>query len=183
MIHNQCGENMRKSIFALVAITFTLVCFIFAQNLGSIPFFGNKGGVGDNPINLGAAEVQFSAAELQAFGNVKNRVAVYNADPDFPDPENRVLGLYSMRNSSSSDYYQKSMEYLCFWEGQGANGEWEAVLSIYNVPDSTSVFVVEVSRFTWHELQVMLDGEVVADFPQVSNDTVSLGYCTFRVTL
>ena len=74
------------------------------------------------------------------------------------------------------------MEYLCFWEGQGANGEWEAVVSMYNVPDSTSEFVVEVSRFTWHELQVKLDGVVVAHFPQVHNDTVSLGYCTFRVT-
>jgi hypothetical protein len=75
------------------------------------------------------------------------------------------------------------MEYLCFWEGQGANGEWEAVVSIYNVPDSTSEFVVEVSRFTWHELQVKLDGFVVADFPQVTNDAVSLGYCTFHVNV
>ena len=55
-------------------------------------------------------------------------------------------------------------------------------MSIYNVPDSKSVFVVEVSRFTWHELQVKLDGDVIADFPQVSEDTISLGYTTFRVT-
>jgi hypothetical protein len=118
---------------------------------------------------------------MEAWGSVKNRVVVYNADPEFTG--NRVLQWISMRNSSSGDYYQKSMEYLCFWEGQGANGEWEAVVSIYNVPDSKSVFVVEVSRFTWHELQVKLDGEVVADFPQVSKDTISLGYYTFRVTL
>jgi hypothetical protein len=108
-------------------------------------------------------------------------VVVYNADPEFTG--NRVLQWVSMRNSSSGDYYQKSMEYLCFWEGQGANGEWEAVVSIYNVPDSKSVFVVEVSRFTWHQLQIKIDGEIVADFPQVSDDTISLGYCTFRVTL
>ena len=105
---------MRKSIFAFVAITLTLVCFILAQNLGLIPFLGNKGGVGGNPINLGAAEVQFSAEELQAFSNIKNRVTVYNADPDFPDPENRVLGLYSMRNSSSRDYYQKVWNIFAF---------------------------------------------------------------------
>jgi len=66
------------------------------------------------------------------------------------------------------------MEYLCFWEGQGENGEWEAVVSIYNSPDSTSDFVVEVSRFTWHELHVKLDGVIIATFPQVDKDTVSL---------
>jgi hypothetical protein len=73
------------------------------------------------------------------------------------------------------------MEFLCFWPGQGANGEWEAVISIYNVPNSTSDFVVEVARFTWHSLQVTLDGNVTASFPQVTNDTISLGYATFHV--
>jgi hypothetical protein len=108
-------------------------------------------------------------------------LVVYNADPAFTG--NRLLQWISMRNSSSGDYYQKSMEYLCFWEGQGANGEWEAVVSIYNVANSTSNFVVEVARFTWHEIQVRLDGDVKADFPQVTNDTVSLGYYTFQVTV
>jgi hypothetical protein len=48
------------------------------------------------------------------------------------------LQWISMRNSSSAsrDPYQKSMEYLFFWSGQGANGEWEAVISIYNSPDT-----------------------------------------------
>ena len=135
-----------------------------------------------NPINVGANPVQFSSQELQAFGSIKNRLNVYNADPVFTG-EDRNLQWVSMRNSSSVDYYQKSMEYLCFWSGQGANGEWEAVISIYNAPNSTSDFVVEVSRFTWHEIQVKLDGSVVADFPQVTEDTTSLGYTTFRVHL
>jgi hypothetical protein len=56
-------------------------------------------------------------------------------------------------------------------------------VSIYNVANSTSNFVVEVARFTWHEIQVRLDGDVKADFPQVTNDTVSLGYYTFQVTV
>ena len=80
-----------------------------------------------------------------------------------------------MRNSSSFDYYQKSMEYLCFWEGRSADGEWQAVISIYNVPNSTIEFRRRDSRFTWHELEVRLDGKVVANFHQVTNDTVSLG--------
>jgi hypothetical protein len=172
---------VRKCLFALIGVIVVLVCFILAQNLGLIPVLRDNYAVDNNPINFNAAPVQFSAWELQAWGGVKDRVTVYNADPEFTG--NRVLQWISMRNSSSGDYYQKSMEYLCFWEGQGANGEWEAVVSIYNVPDSNSTFVVEVSRFTWHELQVKLDGDVVANFPQVTNDTVSLGYCTFRVPL
>ncbi len=169
---------MRKSVFALIGIIVVLVSFIVAQNLGLVPSF-HEGVENSNPIDLGATEVNFTSVELQKWSSVKERVTVYNADPEFKG--NRVLQWISMRNSSSSDYYLKSMEYLCFWEGQGANGEWQAVVSIYNSPDSTNDFVVEVARFTWHRIQIRLDGEVKADFPQVSNDTVSLGYSTFHV--
>jgi hypothetical protein len=168
----------RTHIFASVVVVF-VVSVAFAAYQYSLP--KALDGSASNPIDTGAKSISFTSWELEAWNSVKNRVVVYNVDPEFTG--NRVLQWISMRNSSSGDYYQKSMEYLCFWEGQGANGEWEAVVSIYNVPDSKSVFVVEVSRFTWHELQVKLDGEVVADFPQVSDDTISSGYCTFRVML
>jgi len=171
---------MRKSVFAFIVVIVVLVSFILAQNLGLVHSF--HGGVeNSNPIDLGAAEVNFTSLELQKWTSVKERITVYNADPEFKG--NRVLQWISMRNSSSGDYYQKSMEYLCFWEGQGANGEWQAVVSIYNSPDSTTDFVVEAARFTWHRIQIWLDGEVKVDFPQVRNDTVSLGYCTFQVTV
>ncbi len=134
-----------------------------------------------SPISTGASAVQFTSWELQTWLAIKDRVVVLNTDPAFEG--NRTLGWYSMRNSSSNDYYQKSMEWLCFWEGRGADGEWEAAVSIYNSPNSTSDFVVEVARFTWHAIQVKLDGDIVADFPQVFNDTVSLGYCTFPVAV
>jgi hypothetical protein len=75
------------------------------------------------------------------------------------------------------------MEYLGFWKGQGANGEWQAVISIYNIPDSTSNYIVEVARFTWHSLEVKLNDQVKATFPQVTNDTTSIGYATFQVKL
>jgi hypothetical protein len=171
---------MRRSLVASTGIIAILLCFILAQNLGLIPYLRDSTEI-NNPINHGAISVQFTPSELQRWTSVKNRLVVYNADPAFTG--NRVLQWISMRNSSSGDYYQKSMEYLCFWEGQGANGEWEAVVSIYNVPYSTSDFVVEAARFTWHEIQIRLDGDVKADFPQVTNDTVSLGYCTFHVTV
>jgi hypothetical protein len=169
----------KTCIFAFIAVVFIVLVgalviywYVLPKSFGDSAF--------SDSIGTGAKNVSFTSWELQAWDSVKNRVVVYNVDPAFTG--NRVLQWSSMRNSSSSDYYQKSMEYLCFWEGQGANGEWEAVVSIYNSPNSTSDFVVEVARFTWHEIQVKLDGVVVADFPQVYNDTVSPGYCTFRVS-
>jgi len=134
-----------------------------------------------NPINVNSTAVQFNATELQNFENIKNRLVVKNTDPEFPG--NRTLELISMRNSTSApwDPYQKLMEYLCFWSGRGANGEWEAVVSIYNEWGSMTDYVVEVSRFTWHSLDVIFDGKVLATFPQVSNDAASLGYTTFHV--
>lgn len=136
-----------------------------------------------DPINHEAMSVQFNATELQNFENIKNRLIINNSDPGFPG--NRTLQLISMRNSTSApwDPYQKSMEYLCFWSGQGANGEWEAVLSIYNEWGSLSDYVVEVSRFSWHSIDVIFDAEVVATFPQVLDDTTSLGYTTFHVNV
>jgi hypothetical protein len=172
---------MRKtSILALVNIILVfLIGALVAQQFGLLSIFNNTAAV-SNPINTGASNVQFTPLELQTCLGIKDRLAVTNTDPDFTG--DRTLQWISMRNSSSGDYYQKSMEFLCFWSGQGANGEWEVVISIYNSPNSTTDFVVEVSRFTWHSLEVTLDGNVIATFPQVTNDTTSLGYATFHVT-
>ncbi len=134
----------------------------------------------ESPNQTNFAEpVQFTGQELEKFQIIRDRVYIYNTDPNFTGT--RLLEWISMRNSSSHDYYQKSIEYLCFWSGQGANGEWEAVASIYNAPNSTSDYVVEVSRFTWHSIEVRLDGKIMASFPQVTNDTTSIGYVTFHV--
>lgn len=126
-----------------------------------------------NPINVGASAVQFNATELQNFENIKSRLVINNTDHGFPG--NRTLQLISMRNSTSApwDPYQKSMEYLCFWSGRGANGEWEAVVSIYNEWGSLSDYVVEVSRFTWHSLDVIFDNKVMTTFPQVLRHDIS----------
>ena len=134
-----------------------------------------------NPINVGAESVQFTPQELQVFKGIKDSIVINNTDPDFPGE--RKLQWISMRNSTSApwDPQQKSMEFLCFWSGRGTNSEWEAVVSIYNAPGSVSEYVVEVARFTWHSLDVTLDGVVKARFPQVTEDTMSLGYTSFRI--
>lgn len=151
-----------------------------AQQFSLLPNF-RKSSVVANPINTGANAVQFTPQELQTWLGIKDRLEVVNTDPAFSDPSHRVLQWISMRNSSSGDYYQKSMEFLCFWQGQGANGEWEAVVSIYNAPNDTGHFVVEVSRFSWHSLKVTLDDFPIVEFPQVTNNSASLGYMTFNV--
>ncbi len=174
---------MRKtSVLALVNIILVaLVATLVAQQFGLLPTPKDTENTPvPNGINTGAISVNFTSVELQTWLGIKDRLVVNNTDPAFAG--DRILQWISMRNSSSGDYYQKSMEWLCFWSGQGANGEWEAVVSIYNSPNSTADFVVEVSRFTWHSLDVLLDGNVVATFPQVTDDAVSLGYATFHVS-
>jgi hypothetical protein len=149
---------------------------------------GNKTGFqsgleyASNPFNIQNGAVQFNSTELSNFNSIKSRLRVINTDPAFPN-DARTLEWISMRNSTSApwDPYQKSMEYLCFWSGQGAKGEWEAVVSIYNRFGTLDQYTVEVSRFTWHSLEVTLDGNVMATFPQVTADTTSLGYVTFQV--
>jgi peptidoglycan hydrolase CwlO-like protein len=139
-----------------------------------------------NPVNItfGANSTHLNASEIQTFTSIISRINVYNPSPNYTGL--RTLQWVSMRNSSSApwDPYMKSMEFLLFQPGQGADGEWQAVLSIYNVPNSTSDYVVEVSRFTWWEMQVKLDGNVIADFPQVASDNApSLSYMTFHVSV
>jgi hypothetical protein len=58
-----------------------------------------------NPINVGADNVLFTAEELQKFENITSRLAVINTDPNFPN-DSRTLQWLSMRNSTSHDYYQ-----------------------------------------------------------------------------
>ncbi len=60
---------------------------------------------------------------------------------------------------------------------------WEAVVSIYKSPNSTTDYVVEVSRLIWHSVEVRLDGKIMANFPQVTQDTISLRYTTFHVKI
>lgn len=174
---------MRRITISLIA---NLVLITILVSFILLPSFPNKTNyeASINAINTGAKIIEFKDTELQKFQTIKERISVVNTDPSFSG--NRTLEWISMRNSSSApwdNWNQKSMEWLCFWRGQGANGEWEAVVSIYNVPNSSTDFVVEVSRFTWHSLEVKLDGDIKASFPQITTDTVSVGYTTFRVTV
>jgi hypothetical protein len=182
--HSKSLKIMRKIAISLVVnvILFVVIIALLAQQFAFTP---NVNSTKENSsIDTGSSDINFTQSELQTWLGIKNRIQVLNTDPNFADqdPKNRVLGWYSMRNSSSKDYYQKSMEFLMFWEGRGADGEWEAVISIYNVPDRSDDFVVEFSRFTWNSIRITLDGAPMAEFQRIQNDTVSLAYTTFHVT-
>lgn len=170
------------SVIANLVLIIIISALIVMQH--NLPNSSGGGLVDGNTISTGAKTVEFNDSELETWLGIKERLSVINTDPSFTG--NRTLEWISMRNSSSApwdNWNQKSMEWLCFWSGQGANGEWEAVVSIYNVPNSSTNFVVEVSRFTWHSLEVKLDDDIKASFPQITTDTVSAGYTTFRLTV
>ena len=114
----QRADAMRKQ--ALIA-SILVAAVVASVSTGLASYYlgyqtGYTNGAKDayNPINLEANAVQFNTSELQAFEIIKNRVYVYNSDPAFNG--DRSLQWISMRNSTSNDYYQKSMEYLCFWK-------------------------------------------------------------------
>ena len=99
---------MKKTyIFAIIASVFFVSTGAFVAYQYSLPK-SLDGVEASNPINTGAKNISFTSWELEAWNSIKNRVVVYNSDPEFTG--NRVLQWISMRNSSSGDYYQKSME-------------------------------------------------------------------------
>ena len=101
----QWRERMKRSYFGLIGLIFVVLCgVIVAQQLGLIPVFRNNSNVSYSSINVNATAVVFSPLELQTWNSLKDRLTVYNADPNFTGE--RTLQWISMRNSSSGDYYQ-----------------------------------------------------------------------------
>jgi hypothetical protein len=112
---------------------------------------------------------------------IKNRLTVKITEPNFTNPVPEC-DFYEVRQQESNEYNQTTINYQVFQHGKGTRGDIEAFVEIYNVPDETNLFVVEVARNCWNELTVYLDVSIKAVFPTVTEDNVlSLGYITFRV--
>jgi hypothetical protein len=94
----------------------------------------------------------------------------------------RVCDFYELREEHSEDYFQTTVNYWVFQHGQQEHGDIEAFVEIYNVPDRTDLYIVEVARNCWYELTVSLDGSPVVVFPTITSNTLSPGYMTFEVT-
>jgi len=112
---------------------------------------------------------------------IKNRLTISITEKNFTNPV-RVCDFYELREEDSEDYFQTTVNYWVFQHGQQENGDIEAFVEIYNVPDRTDLFIVEVTRNCWNELTVSLDSSPIVVFPTVTNNTLSLGYMTFEVT-
>jgi len=116
----------------------------------------------------------------QEITNIKNRLTVNITEADFTNPV-RVCDFYELREEDSGDYFQTTVNYWVFQHGQEEHGDIEAFVEIYNVPDRTDLYIVEVSRNCWNELTVSLDGSTVVVFPSITRNELSLGYITFEV--
>lgn len=112
---------------------------------------------------------------------IKDRLLINITDPSFPSTGIRECEWYELREEDSRDYFQTTVNFWVFQTGQGLDGDIEAFVEIYNKPDQTDVFVVEVARNCWNELTVSLDGVPVIEFPRITENVLSLGYQTIEV--
>lgn len=112
---------------------------------------------------------------------IKNRLTVNITEANFMNPV-RVCDFYELREEDSEDYFQTTVNYWVFQHGQREHGDIEVFVEIYNDPDNTDLYIVEVARNSWSEFTVSLDGSPVVVFPTVTSNTLSLGYMTFEVT-
>lgn len=111
---------------------------------------------------------------------IKNRLTINITQPDYSIPL-RTCDFYELREIANDDYSQTTVTYWVFQHGNETKGDLEAFVEIYNKPNRTDLYVVEVTRNSWNELTVYLDGTNVTTFPTVTNNTLSLGYITFEV--
>jgi len=111
---------------------------------------------------------------------IKDRLLINITQPGFTNHFTEC-DFYELREEDSEDYFQTTVDYWVFQHGKEENGDIEAFVEIYNEPDRTDLFTIEIARFCWNELTVMFDGYIVDVFPTVTSDGLSIGYITFKV--
>lgn len=111
---------------------------------------------------------------------IKDRLTINITEPGFPN-DVPVCDFFELREEDSEDYFQTTVNYWVFQNGQETKGDIEAFVEIYNAPDRTDLFIVEVARNCWNELTVSLDDETKVVFPTITENVLSPGYITFEV--
>jgi hypothetical protein len=114
---------------------------------------------------------------------IKNRVQVKITDPKFPPTGIRECIWFELREEDSEDYNQTTVNFWVFQDGKGKHGDIEAFFEIYNVPDVTDRFIIEITRNCWYELTAYYNGEPFVVFPSVTENELSYGYVTYEVPL
>ena len=114
---------------------------------------------------------------------IKDRILVNITDPNFPSTGKRECIWFELREENSSDYFQTTVNFWVFQDGQEKHGDIEAFVEIYNVPNRTDRFVIEIARNCWFELTAYYNGEPFVVFPTVTGNEMSYGYMTYEVPL
>jgi len=112
--------------------------------------------------------------------DIKDRITIKITEPNFTNPE-RVCDWYELREEDSGDYNQTTVNFWVFQHGQQTHGDIEAFVEIYNVPDRTDRFVIEIARNCWFELTAYYNGDPFVVFPTVTENSLAPGYITYEV--
>ncbi len=112
--------------------------------------------------------------------DMKDRITVKITEPNFTNPQ-RICDWYELREEDSGDYFQTTVNFWVFQNGQEEHGDIEAFVEIYNVPDRTDQFVIEIARNCWFELTAYYNGKPFVVFPTVTENSLTLGYMTYEV--
>ena len=157
---------MKNQHLAIILFTEFLITVLLTLGFLSL--------VNNNPIN------QTHLPLYEEMTAIKDRLTITITEEGFTNPT-LECDFYELREEDSGDYFQTTVNYWVFQHGQETNGDIEAYVEIYNVPDQTDLFIVEVTRICWCELTVSLDGDPVEIFPTITENILSLGYRTFEV--
>lgn len=114
---------------------------------------------------------------------IKDRLLINITDPAFPATGIRECIWYELREEDSGDAFQTTVNFWVFQDGQGEHGDIEAFVEIYNVPNSSDRFIIEITRNCWFELTASYEGKPFVVFPRVIGNELSYGYMTFNVPL
>jgi hypothetical protein len=104
---------------------------------------------------------------------IKDRLLVNITDPNFPSTGKRECIWFELREENSSDYFQTTVNFWVFQDGQQKHGDIEAFVEIYNVPNRTDRFVIEITRNCWFELAAYFNGEPFMVFSTVTGNEMS----------
>ena len=113
--------------------------------------------------------------------DIKDRIVIKITESNFTNPE-RTCEWYELREEDSRDYFQTTVNFWVFQAGQKEHGDIEAYVEIYNVPNRTDGFIIEVTRNCWFELTAYYNGEPFVVFPTVTGNNLTLGYMTYEVS-
>jgi hypothetical protein len=136
------------------------------------------------PVGLYLNEIQLTGTAplplYEEIYEIKDRTQIKITEANFTNPE-RTCEWYELREEDSEDYFQTTINFWVFQAGQKEHGDIEAFVEIYNVPNRTDRFIIEITRNCWFELTAYYNGEPFAVFPTVTGNNLTLGYMTYEV--